>query len=83
VALELAGGDGFEFIMEPRAIQLHVLDPGYGLVTHLSYVPGDYRTVAMLTGVLEKDRRALMGRARRDYEELCSAEYDREKRKKG
>src|SRR5579872_290065 len=28
VALNLAGGDGFEFVMEPRAVQLHVLDPG-------------------------------------------------------
>jgi hypothetical protein len=46
-------------------------------------VPGDYRTVAMLTGVPDKDRRALVGRARRDYEELCSAEYDREKGKEG
>ena len=80
VALDLAGGDGFEFIMEPRAIQLHALDPGYGLVTHLSYVPADYRTVAMLSGIPEKDRVVLVERARRDYDELCRAEYDREKR---
>ncbi len=80
VALDLAGGDGFEFIMEPRAIQLHALDPGYGLVTHLSYVPTDYRTVAMLSSIPEKDRVVLVERARRDYDELCRAEYDREKR---
>jgi len=76
VTLDLAGGDGFEFVMEPRAIQLHVLDPGFGLVTHLSYVPRDYRNVAMLESLPEKDREVLVGRAKRDYENMCRMEYD-------
>jgi hypothetical protein len=76
VALDLVGGDGYEFVMEPRAIQLHVLDPGYGLVSHLSYVPSGYRTVAMLGSLPEKDRATLVGRAKRDYEDMCRAEYD-------
>ncbi len=77
VALDLAGGDGYEFVMEPRAIQLHVFDPGYGLVSHLSYVPNDYRNVAMLGSLPEKDRAALVDRAKQDYENMCRAEYDR------
>ncbi len=76
VSLDLAGGDGFEFVMEPRAIQLHVLDPAYGLVSHLSYVPSDYRKVAMLGGLPEKDRAMLVERAKRDYEDMCRSEYD-------
>ncbi len=76
VTLDLAGGDGYEFVLEPRAIQLHVLDPGYGLVTHLSYVPSDYRRLAMLGSLPEKDRATLVGRAKRDYEDMCRAEYD-------
>jgi hypothetical protein len=56
VTLNLADGDGFEFVMEPRAVQLHVLDPGYGLVSHLSYVSSDYRNVAILGSLPEKDR---------------------------
>jgi len=76
VKLNLAGGDGFEFVMEPRAIQLHVHDPGYGLVTHLSYVPTDYGKMELLGSLPEKDRAALVGRAKKDYEEMCRSEYD-------
>ena len=76
VALDLAGGDGYEFILEPRAIQLHVLDLGYGLVSHLSYVPNGYRNVPMLGSLPEKDRAALLSRAKRDYEDMCRAEFD-------
>jgi len=76
VALDLAGGDGFEFVMEPRAVQLHSLDPGYGLVSHLSYVPSGYQNLAMLAGLSENDRATLVGRAKKDYEEMCRTEYD-------
>ena len=76
VTLDLAGGDGYEFVMEPRAIQLHVLDPGYGLVSHLSYVPNDYRNVAMLGGLPENDRAALVAHAKRDYQDMCDTEFD-------
>ncbi len=76
VTLNLAGGDGFEFIMEPRAIQLHVLDPGYGLVSHLSYVPSNYRTVEMLGSLPEKDRARLVEAAKKDYQDMCRGEFD-------
>jgi hypothetical protein len=76
VTLNLADGDGFEFVMEPRAVQLHVFDPGYGLVSHLSYVSSDYRNVAILGSLPEKDRETLVGRAKRDYGDMCRAEYD-------
>jgi len=33
------------------------------------------RKVAMLGGLPEKDRAALVGRAKRDYEGMCRAEY--------
>jgi 3',5'-cyclic AMP phosphodiesterase CpdA len=76
VTLNLAGGDGYEFVMEPRAIQLHVLDPGYDLVTHLSYVPNGYREVQMLGSLPEKDRASLVERAKKDYAEMCRTEFD-------
>ena len=76
VPLDLAAGDGFELVMEPRAIQLHVLDPGYGLVSHLSYVPSGYRYIRMLDTLAEKDRSELVERTRRDCEELRRTEYD-------
>src|SRR6266851_1446856 len=63
-------------VMEPRAIQLHVLDPGYGLVSHLSYVPSGYRYIRMLDSLSEKDRSELVERTRRDCEELRRTEYD-------
>ena len=76
VPLNLAEGDGFEFIMEPRAVQLHVLDPGYGLISHLSYVPSAYAKVEMLGTLPEKDRIALVERAKKDYQEMCRGEFD-------
>jgi hypothetical protein len=76
VPLDLAAGDGFELVMEPRAIQLHVFDPGYGLVSHLSYVPSGYRHVTMLDTLSKKDRSELVERTRRDYETLRRTEYD-------
>ena len=38
VALNLRDHGAFEFVMEPRAVQLHQLDPAYGIVSHTSYV---------------------------------------------
>jgi len=75
-ALELSG-DGFEFIMEPRAIQLHVWDPGYGLVSHLSYVPNSYERMALLSSLKAADREQIVEQSRRDYEALCKSEFDR------
>ena len=76
VALDLSAGDGFGFIMEPRAIQLHVWDPGYGLVSHLSYVRGDYESLSTLSGASDEVRTEVLTQNRRDYTELCRIEYD-------
>ncbi len=62
--------------MEPRAIQLHVLDPGYGLVSHLSYIPSGYRYITILDSLSEKDRSVLVERTKRDCEALRRTEYD-------
>ena len=77
VPLNLAGEDGFEFTMEPRAVQLHVWDDSYGLVSHLSYVPANYEEVAMLNGLTDEARAKLLAQNRSDYQELCKSEYDR------
>jgi Icc protein len=77
VPLNLSGGDGFEFTMEPRAVQLHVWDKGYGLISHLSYIPTSYEEVAMLNGLSEEARAKLLAQNRRDYQDLCKSEYDR------
>jgi 3',5'-cyclic-AMP phosphodiesterase len=77
VALELAGGDGFEFVMEPRAIQLHVWDPGYGLISHLSYIPNSYEPLAMLAGLDPNARGKMVAQSKRDYAALCASEFDR------
>ena len=77
VSLNLTGQNGFEFAMEPRAVQLHVWDDGYGLISHLSYVPAGYEEVAMLNGLTDEARAKLLAQNRRDYQELCNSEYDR------
>ncbi len=76
VSLDLSGGNGFDFILEPRAIQLHVWDPGYGLISHLSYVPGGYEQVSMLDGVADEVRAGILEQSGQDYGELCRSEYD-------
>jgi len=77
VPLNLAGQGGFEFTMEPRAVQLHVWDDSYGLISHLSYVPANYEGVAMLSGLTDEARAKLLAQNRRDYQKLCKIEYDR------
>ena len=81
VALDLAGGGGFEFTMEPRAIQLHAWDNGYGLVSHLSYVLNGYRALNMLANVGDEERAKIVARARKDYDDLCRAEFDAPKQR--
>ncbi len=76
VALDLNGGDGFEFIMEPRAIQLHVWDPGYGLVSHLSYVPDSYEPMDMIGSLDAAARSRMIGDNKRDYSAMCRDEFD-------
>jgi Icc protein len=76
VLLNLTGRDGFEITMEPRAVQLHVWDDSYGLISHLSYVPAGYEEVAMLSSLTDGARAQLFAQNRRDYEKLCKTEYD-------
>ncbi|HKM99896.1 MAG TPA: phosphodiesterase [Candidatus Binataceae bacterium] len=78
VSLNLTGRGGFDFIMEPRAIQLHVWDPSYGLVSHTSYVPNAYEHVDMLASLEADARRKMLSDARRVYEEMCAEEYERD-----
>ena len=47
-----------------------------GLVSHLSYVPNGYRNVAMLQSLPQNDREVLVERTKRDYQDMCRAEYD-------
>jgi 3',5'-cyclic-AMP phosphodiesterase len=77
VSLNLTGRHGFEFTMEPRAVQLHVWDDSYGLISHLSYVPAGYEEVAALSSLTDEAREKLLAQNRRDYQELCKSEYDR------
>jgi len=77
VLLNLTGRDGFEITMEPRAVQLHVWDDSYGLISHLSYIPADYEEIAILNSLTSEDRAQLLAQNRRDYEELCKTEYNR------
>ena len=76
VLLNLTGRDGFEITMEPRAVQLHVWDDSYGLISHLSYVPAGYEEVAMLSSLTDGARAQLFAQNRRDYEKLCKTEHD-------
>jgi 3',5'-cyclic AMP phosphodiesterase CpdA len=74
VALNLTDRGGYDFVMEPRAVQLHVWDPAYGLVSHLSYVPDGQEVFRAdfagrsFDGVLEA--------AYRNYEALRRTEYE-------
>jgi Icc protein len=77
VALNLTREGGFEFTMEPRAVQLHVWDENYGLISHLSYVPAGYEEINVLSSLTDEARERLLAQNRRDYRELCSTEYDR------
>jgi hypothetical protein len=71
------GTIGFEFTMEPRALQLHVWDDSYGLISHLSYIPAGYEEIAVLGNLTDEARAELLARNRRDYQEFCEVEYDR------
>ena len=77
VSLNLTGRNGFEITMEPRAVQLHVWDDSYGLISHLSYVPSGYEEVAILNTLTDEARTKLLAQTQKDYQELCKTEYDR------
>jgi len=77
VSLNMSDREALDFIMEPRAIQLHMLDPGYGLVSHLSYVPNGYERVSLLGSLADEVAAELLEHERKAYLELCRKEYDR------
>jgi 3',5'-cyclic-AMP phosphodiesterase len=77
VSLNLTGRNGFEITMEPRAVQLHVWDDSYGLISHLSYIPAGYEEIAVLSSLTDEARTELLAQNRRDYQALCKTEYDR------
>src|SRR5262245_30732205 len=72
VALALTEARGFEFgyALEPRAVQLYVRDPGYGFVSHVSYVSGAGE--AYQAGSAARLREDFRHR----YEGLCRSEFD-------
>jgi hypothetical protein len=74
--LNLTERGGLEYIMEPRAVHIHVWDDGYGLISHLSYVPAGYETVNALSSLTEEARAEWVAQNRQDYQEFCKTEYD-------
>jgi 3',5'-cyclic AMP phosphodiesterase CpdA len=72
VALALAESNGFDFAyrIEPRAVQLYLRDPEYGILSHVSYVSGVGETYA--SGLASRSREEFQRR----YEELSRAEFD-------
>ena len=72
VALALTERQGFDFayVLEPRAIQLYVRDPGYGFLAHISYVTGTDTTYAPVNPARLREP------FQRRYAELCHAEFD-------
>jgi 3',5'-cyclic-AMP phosphodiesterase len=75
--LNLTGRGGLEYIMEPRAVQIHVWDYGYGLVSHLSYIPAGYDQVNGLGSLTEEAGAQWLAENQREYRAFCEAEYDR------
>ena len=63
--------------MEPRAVQIHAWDIGYGLVSHLSYIPAGYETVNALTSLTKEAAAEWLSQNRSEYQELRKAEFDR------
>lgn len=72
VALTLTEARGFDFAysIEPRAVQLYVRDPGYGMLSHVSYLSGVAETYT--SGFASRLREGFQRR----YEELCRTEFD-------
>ncbi len=72
VALALTETSGFDFryALEPRAVQLFLRDPGYGFLSHISYLSG-------VEGAYQNGNPAhLRETFQRRYEEMCRTEFD-------
>src|SRR5205823_2109909 len=72
----LTGRGGLEYTTEPRAVQIHVWDDGYGLISHLSYIPAGYETVTGFTSLSEEAAAKWLAQNRREDENLCTRAYD-------
>jgi Icc protein len=72
VALALTETSGFDFryALEPRAVQLFLRDPGYGFLSHISYVSG-------VEGTYQSGNPSHLREGfQRRYEEMCRTEFD-------
>lgn len=63
-------------VMEPRAVQLYLLDPGYGLISHLSYVGDAYETFNIAGLRSNRTLEDMLEQCSREYKELCRTEFD-------
>ncbi|MFQ5828419.1 MAG: phosphodiesterase [Candidatus Methylomirabilia bacterium] len=76
IALNLTDAGGFDFVMEPRAVQLHVMDPGYGLVSHTSYVSDHLEVFQPLSELRARTLEEIYAGVKRGYERLSREEFD-------
>ena len=66
-----------DLVLEPRAVQLHLLDARYGLVSHLSYVGGDYETFSPISAFRSnRTPEELREMVQHNYEALRRTEYE-------
>src|SRR5262249_2704519 len=63
-------------VIEPPAVQLHLFDPGYGLISHLSYVGGDPEIFNIAGLNSNRILESMLERCNREYEELRRMEYE-------
>jgi 3',5'-cyclic-AMP phosphodiesterase len=75
-ALDLGETIRTNAVMEPRAVQLYFLDPGYGLIAHLSYVGSDYETFNIAGLRSNRTLEGTLEQHNQEYEELRRMEYD-------
>jgi 3',5'-cyclic AMP phosphodiesterase CpdA len=75
-ALDLREAIRTNAVIEPPAVQLHLFDPGYGLISHLSYVGGDPEIFNIAGLSSNQTLESVLERCNREYEELCRMEYD-------
>jgi 3',5'-cyclic AMP phosphodiesterase CpdA len=70
LALSEAESFGFAYAIEPRAVQLYLEDPGYGMLSHTSYLSGTGERY--VSGNADRYREGF----ERRYAELCRSEFD-------
>jgi len=76
VALNLTGTGGFDLIMEPRSVNLHILDQNYGFVSHLSYVSKEYESFKPISELENWTLDDLLELIKRKYDKICYEEFD-------